>query len=404
MPIILLISGIRFGIRLKFFYLLHPIKALKEVKKGKGGYKALSLALAGTLGIGNIVGVAGAIISGGAGSIFWMLFSSLIAMSVKYTETYFALKSRHRVGLNYVGGAPQYIKEYFPIKRIGIILSILFAILCATNSLITGDLMQVNAVSGILPIGKMLFGAIFAFCVIAVIIRGADKISSITSIIIPILAVAYIFISLYIILSNVKELPYVIKTVMRDAFDIRSAISGVSAYSILSAIRYGVSRGVLSNEAGCGTSPIAHASSENSAHTQSCLGIFEVFIDTTVLCTLTATVILLSGINESDPMRLVSEAYGVFLGGAGRSFIALECLFFSFATVISQYYYGKKSLDFISKRKIIHTPYDFLFILICFISPFIPINAMLTISDINIGLMTILNLSLLNLFFNKIKM
>ena len=401
MPLALVITGIRFGIGLKFFYLLHPIRLIKDILSGKGGYKSLSLALAGTLGVGNIVGVASAISVGGIGSVFWMVVSALIAMSIKYVETYLALKHKRWDGSTYTGGAPLYIETAIKGK-IGHVVAVIFAFMCVTNSLLTGNLVQINAVSDILPISKLCFGVIVAALFVAVAINGHNKISSFTSVIIPILSFSYIFITLYIILVNVSEIPRITALIISEAFNIKGAISGVGAYSILTAMRYGISRGVLSNEAGCGTSPIAHASSENTPHIQGCLGIFEVAIDTVILCPLTAFVIILSGfVTEKSPMYAVFCAFSHFLGKFGGYFVSASCLLFAFATLLSQYYYGKKSLDYISKSRIIHTPYGILFVLMCIIAPLIPNNAMWIISDINIALLTITNLVFLNILFKK---
>ena len=281
-------------------------------------------------------------------------------------------------------------------------MAVIFAFMCVTNSLLTGNLVQINAVSDILPISKLCFGVIVAALFVAVAINGHNKISSVTSIIIPILSFSYIFITLYIILGNVAEIPKIIGLIIKEAFNIKGAISGIGAFSILTSMRYGISRGILSNEAGCGTSPIAHASSENTPHIQGCLGIFEVAIDTVILCPLTAFVIILSGfVTEKSPMYAVFCAFSHFLGGFGGCFISVSCLLFAFATLLSQYYYGKKSLDYISKSRIIHTPYGILFVLMCIIAPLIPNNAMWIISDINIALLTITNLVFLNILFKK---
>ena len=401
MPLALVITGIRFGIGLKFFYLLHPIRLIKDILSGKGGYKSLSLALAGTLGVGNIVGVASAISVGGVGSVFWMVLSAFVAMGIKYVETYLAVKHKRWDGEAYMGGAPLYIEKAVNGKN-GHVVALIFALMCVSNSLITGNLVQINAVSDILPINKLCFGIIVSALFVAIIINGYNKISSVTAILIPILSFSYIFLTLYIILGNVAEIPRITALIISEAFNIKSAISGVGAYSILTAMRYGISRGVLSNEAGCGTSPIAHASSENTPHIQGCLGIFEVAIDTVILCPLTAFVLILSGfVTEKSPMYAVFCAFSHFLGEFGGYFVSASCLLFAFATLLSQYYYGKKSLDYISKSRIIHTPYVLLFVLTCIIAPIIPNSTMWIISDINVALLTVINLLFLNLLFKK---
>ncbi|MBQ8393247.1 MAG: sodium:alanine symporter family protein [Clostridia bacterium] len=402
LPLFLLITGLRYGWRLRFFYILHPVRTAKEIKSGKGGFSALSLALAGTLGIGNIAGVASAIIMGGPGAVFWMILSACIAMGVKYGETFFAMRYKKIHNGTAFGGAPYYIKKVFPNKQ-GAILSLVFSFLCIGNSLITGNLVQINAVKDISPLNPLTLGGIFAILLLVVILKGVDKISTLTSLIIPFLTLAHTFLSLCIILRNYQYIPTVFSEIITEAFNFRSALSGVGAFSILTAIRYGVSRGILSNEAGCGTSPIAHASSDNPPHIQGCLGIFEVFVDTVLLCTITALVILIYGQRDLSPIEWVSQAYGHYFPSFGEGFIIVSCLIYVFSTLISQFYYGDKSLSYITESKSIHTLFALLSAAVCIISTLIPSEIMWLISDLNIALLTVFNLIALNLLINKLK-
>ncbi len=401
-PLFLLYTGIKIGGRVRFFYIFHPVKTVKTVLSGKGGYKALSLALAGTLGIGNIVGVASAIMVGGSGALFWMAVSSFIAMSVKYAETFFSVKYRAFNEKSYTGGAPFYIREAVR-GRGGAIYAAIFAFMCIMNSLITGNMVQTNAIRDILPMPPILLGAVFSLIFIVIILGGVDKISSFTSRVIPLLTLSHTLLSVYIIFVGMNKLPSVISDIFSEAFNIKSALSGIGAYSILTAIRYGVSRGILSNEAGCGTSPIAHASSENDPHTQACLGIFEVLIDTAILCTLTGLVILLYGKTDStSPFSLVKSAYGFFLGKTGEIFIVFSCMLYALSTILSQYYYGDKSLDYLSRKRAHHHAFLFIYILTCLLSPLLPSESMWIISDINISVLMIFNLFVLNLLSSRL--
>ncbi len=402
LPLFLLFTGMRYGIRLKFFYILHPIKTAKSMLSGKGGFSALSLALAGTLGIGNIAGVAAAISVGGAGALFWMCLSALVAMGVKYGETFFALKYKKISNGMAFGGAPYYIKEAFPNKK-GAVLAVIFSLLCIGNSLITGNFVQINAVKDIFPVNPIILGGIFAILLLLVILNGVNKISSLTSLVIPFLTLTHIILSLYIIFSNYQHIPAVFSKIVTEAFNFRAAFSGVGAYSILTAIRYGVSRGILSNEAGCGTSPIAHASSDNDPHIQACLGVFEVFFDTVVLCTITALVILLYGERDLAPVEWVARAYGYYLSSFGEYFIKISCLIYVFSTLISQFYYADKSLSYLTESRIMHTSFAILSSLVCILSPLASSDLMWAVSDINIALLTVFNLITLNFLLKKLK-
>ena len=400
LPLFLIVNGLIFGVRQRFFYILHPIQASKDIMKGKGGFKALSLALAGTLGIGNIVGVSSAILMGGGGSVFWMILSALVAMSIKYAETFFAVRyKRVKGGISY-GGAPYYVKEAFQGKK-GIFLACAFAILCMGNSLITGNLVQINGVKDIFPLDPVLMGLSFAVFFLVVYSKGTEKISSFTVVVIPLLTSAHIIISLAIILSNFAHVPRIFAQILYEAFNFKSAIYGIGSYSILTALRYGVSRGILSNEAGCGTSPIAHASSDNSPHIQGCLGVFEVFFDTVVLCTLTALVILLYGKSSLSPISLVLDAYGHYFGIFGRWFIKISCIIYAYSTVLSQFYYGDKSLSFISGNKKLHVAFAALYAIVSLISPLIPSDTMWLLSDINVSILIFFNVTVLNFIYRK---
>ena len=395
LPIMLILVGIYFAFKLKLFYILHPIKAFKCMLKG--GFKSLSLALAGTLGVGNIVGVASALISGGAGSIFWMWVSAFIAMSLKYQEVCLAMKYRKKsIKGEYYGGAPYYIYDGLKKKtktKLAKIASIFFAFLCVINSLTTGNLVQINAVSNLTEYSKLSIGIVFAIVIFIIILGGIKRISSFSSFLVPVLSIFYVTLSIYIIFNNLNEIPSVFALIFKEAFSLKSAISGFSGYGIMSAIRFGVSRGLLSNEAGCGTSPTAHASSNTSdIHSQGCLGIFEVFVDTILLCTLTALVILLYGKSDDNSMILVIKAYEHFAFSIGRYGIIISSLLFALATIACQYYYGIESLSYITKKRFARTIFTIIFCTIIIIGAIIPMPLMWQISDLALCLMTLFNL------------
>lgn len=403
LPLFLIFTGIRFGIKLKFFYILHPVRSLKAILGGKGGFKALSLALAGTLGIGNIVGVSSALQWGGSGALFWMVISSVIAMSVKYAETFFSVKYRHFNGKSYTGGAPFYIIRAIKGKKAPFFASV-FALMCLINSLITGNMVQMNGIKGVLSLSPVVTGIVFATAFFVIILKGVDKLSSFTSVVIPTLTLLHLFISLFIIMSNFGNIGYIVTDIISEAFNIKGAVCGVGAYSIMSSVRYGVSRGILSNEAGCGTSPIAHAECENTPHVQGCLGIFEVLIDTSILCTVTGAVILLYGIDTHvSPIELVCLSYGAFVGRTGYLFIKLSCIMYALSTLLSQFYYGEKSLAYLSRKRIYHLIYLTVFVFVCIISPSLSSDSVWIVSDLNIAFLTFFNLTVLNLLLNDIK-
>ena len=405
LPLFLSFTGIFFLFKLRFFYILHPIKLVKSsFSAKKGAFKSLCIALGGTLGVGNIVGVGSAILMGGYGSVFWMVLSAFLAMGIKYAEVFLAMRAQRQKGDVLYGGAPYYIYDGFE-KRLGkkgaYLFGSLFAAFCVINSFTTGNLVQINSVSSLLPINKLVFGMIFAFLVFLAVFKGVKSIGRVSSFIIPALSLFYFVLCTVLIVLNISKVPSALHLIIKGAFSPSCAFFGVSGYGISAAIRYGFSRGLLSNEAGSGTSPTAHASSSAGAHTQGCLGIFEVFVDTVVLCTLTALVIIISGAEpSSDGMSLVLSAFYRLSGNIGKFGVYFACLFFAFATVTTQYFYGKESLYYISRSRTLLLLFNFLFFIIIIVGAIIPINIMWQISDLALAVMTIFNL-LCILILNK---
>ena len=396
MPLLLISAGIFFAFKFKLFYVLHPIKSFKDMLCCQGGFKALSVALAGTLGIGNIVGVASAISAGGAGSVFWMWLSALCAMSLKYAEVKLSLIFRCKEGANFRGGAPYYINGGLRKKlgnKAAYFLSCIFAVFCSINSLSTGNLVQINSISKIFPISSLLLGIIVALVCYVCINGGVKRIEKITSSLIPFLTAVYVIICLIIIFRSITDLPAIINLIFKDAFSTKSAISGFYGYGISTAIRYGISRGVLSNEAGCGTSPCAHATSKNNdPHKQGCLGIFEVFVDTILLCSLTAFVILLEGTTGLEPMELVVFSFESGLGWFSKITISCLCVCFAFATIITQYFYGEEALKYLSKNDLIASVFKVIYCIVTIVGAVIPMWLMWEISDLAMAVMTIINI------------
>ncbi|MBQ9121470.1 MAG: sodium:alanine symporter family protein [Clostridia bacterium] len=410
LPAAVLVGGLIFTVLLRFSPILHPIRCFRSMiasarKSGGSPFKAVTLALAGTLGVGNIVGVASALIAGGPGSIFWMILSGILVMAVKYAEVVLAVEHRecekHGEKRIFYGGAPYYIKNGMRSalgKRGAWLLGAVFALLCIANSYITGTLLQVNAARQALPfLPSISFALLFAALIFPVLCRGEDRISDFTVVTIPLFTVLYVGISLFILFKNINLIPSVLAEIVRSAFSLSSALGGALGFSVNAAMRYGISRGLLSNEAGCGTAPTAHASANvTSPHEQGLWGIFEVFVDTVLLCTLTALVIF-SSFTEGIPsdisaLELVVQAFAAEAGTISGIFIRVAILFFAYATVLCQYFYGMKSLSYITKSKLARGVYGILFFIIIVIGAMIASDMMWQISDLIISLLTLINM------------
>lgn len=372
-PTLLILAGIYLGARLRFFWILHPRRTARALfdSASDGGtppFAALTMALAGTLGVGNIAGVATAITAGGAGAVLWMLLGAVAAMSVKYAEVYLAVRYRRiRTGADgqpeFYGGAMLYIRDGLtraaktPLgERAALFLGGGFALLCACNALLTGNLLQVRAAVSCVPLSPLWFGILFAAASWAVTRRGMRQAAAASSIVIPLLTAIYLALSAVLIVANAADVPRVLARIWREAWAIRPAAGGVLGYGMSRAIRYGVTRGIFSNEAGCGTAPTAHASANaKSPYHQGCLGIFEVFADTVLLCSVTALVILLyTGGDGLDGVELALAAYtslaadvgGVTFGCIANGIMRSSIVLFAFATIVCQSCYGIEALRY----------------------------------------------------------
>ncbi|MBE6709088.1 MAG: sodium:alanine symporter family protein [Ruminococcaceae bacterium] len=407
LPAILLIAGVYLGRRIKFFYILNPVKLFRDIRNsakngGVSPIRALSVALAGTLGVGNITGVATAIACGGAGAIFWMWICALLVMSVKYAEVYLSQIYRQPDGHGgHVGGAMYYMNKGLRMitgSRFPSVLAAAFAILIAANSLLTGSIVQVNAATGVMSsffpsVTPLICGISFAVLATVTAAGGLKRVSGLTVKLVPFLSVVYIFVSLICIIRSSEAIPHAFRAIFDGAFSTSAAGGGVLGFGINNALRYGVARGIFSNEAGCGTAPSAHATANaQSAHHQGCMGIFEVFADTIVLCTVTALVILTSGLNPSeDGMISALAAFSVSGGDIAVTAVGISVILFAFATVICQSYYGLGAVEYLTPSRSARSVYIILLAISAVVGSVISSGVMWGIADFIIVAMTVIN-------------
>ena len=357
-PLLLGAAGIFYGIKLKFFHIFKPSAVIAGLKgdgkkSGVSSAKAVALALAGTLGVGNIVGVSSAIHLGGFGAVFWMWISALVAMILKYAEIVLAIKYREtRPDGSYEGSAMKYICAFFTsigFKRAGRVVSGIFAVLFLVNALTMGSMLQSGAVAealhGTVGLPKLYIGLCLAVVTFFTLRQGTDALTKITGALVPFMSVGYVIISLAVIISNRGELGDALGLIVRSAFDKNATVAGVGGYAFITSLRYGVMRGLISNEAGCGTAPTAHAIA-NCTHPakQGMWGIFEVFADTILLCTMTALCVILeygeAARYGGNYMMMTLSAYSASLGDAAAYFLAAAVTCFGIATVLCWSHYG----------------------------------------------------------------
>ena len=419
-PIALFLYSVFFLIKLRARPMINPLLIVKSVFKKKEGngvspIKAVIFALAGTLGVGNILGVASAIALGGAGAVLWMWVSAFLAMILKYSEVVLSvLHRRTRNGENY-GGAMYYMKDFFASKKknfLGIVYSFVFTALCLVNGFTMGSVIQSNAIAKSFEtsanINSLLIGIILAILSIIVFIFNGKKVFSLCEKLVPFVSILYIAMCLIVIFKSYERVPGVFSEILKDAFSI-SAISGGSlGFLVSNALRYGTIRGLFSNEAGCGTAPIAHATANtDSPCEQGFLGIIEVFIDTILVCTLTALVILIE--KESafeltyEPMLMVFSAFESSLGNSSKMLLSISVFLFAFATIICWGYYGKECLYFIKKDKNAEKWYYCFYIITVFMGAFISLDMIWQLADFAVGIMTLMNLFILGKMNKEIK-
>lgn len=417
-PVLLIGLGIFFLFYLRFFFIAHPKKTFsslfrKGAGKGISQFRALTVALAGTLGVGNIVGVASAIIWGGPGALFWMWVSAFSAMVLKYAEIVLAHKHRRSGKLGEYGGAMYYIQDFYRGK-VGKAIASFFAMFCILNSLSMGCMLQANAVSGsfkeILDIPPIYIGILLAFVSGIVVFRNIYDISPLTSVIIPLMTGLYIIMSLVVIWKFRGGLGYVLELIIKDAFSFSSASSGLFGFLLCAQLRYGTMRGLLSNEAGCGTAPMAHASSRAKlAAEQGIWGIIEVFVDTILLCTLTGISILLvfaNGIGDFCPgeeMKLVIASYSAAFGGIAGVLMTLMVFMFAYATIICWAYYGIQTLKYLTGHKSFIFAYKVIYTFSIVFGALSVNSIVWQISDIALGCMTVINVVTLWFMRKEIK-
>ncbi len=387
----------------------------REATGGTSPFRALMLALAGTLGVGNIVGVANAVSVGGAGAVFWMWVSALLATVLKYSEILLAIAYRRSEQNRFFGGAYFYIKDYFlslGMSRTAWLLSGGFALLIILNALGMGCVVQVNAVSsaayGIAKFPPWACGLLLALIAMPIIVKGSRGISALTEILVPIMTAGYLILSVAVLILRRELVGDALRSIFTDAFNAKSIGGGLLGFLTSRAVRVGTMRGLLSNEAGCGTAPTAHASAAaTSPAAQGVWGIVEVVVDTILLCSATALVILVAVphpdlFGENGVMMTVS-AFSSVLGDWSAWFLMGAILAFGYATVLCWAAYGLEAISFLSQR----TGWKYLYFLATLASILLGAVAapqsVWTLTDFAITALTFINLIMLFLMRNTVR-
>ncbi len=387
-------------------------KMFSKSEAGHGSitpFQAVCTALAATVGTGNIAGVAGAIAIGGPGAVFWMWMSSLLGMCTKFAEVTLAVHFRERNEHgDYVGGPMYYIKN--GLHKRWHFLAVLYALFGVLTVFGTGNATQVNTITtainsallnyqvideGSMGTASLVMGVIITVVVGMVLLGGVKRIAKVTEKLVPFMAVMYIVLGLGVVFLNIEKVPAVFAAIISGAFHPSAVTGGLVGSAILS-LQKGVSRGIFSNEAGLGTGSIAHATSDtDDAVEQGVFGIFEVFTDTIVICTLTALVILCSGITvsygQAAGAELTISGFTATYGNWVSVFTAIAMVCFAFSTILGWGLYGARCMEFLGSAKWIK-PFMIVYSLMGIVGATMDLGLLWSIAETFNGLMAIPNL------------
>ena len=426
--VLILVTGLILTIRTRGIQFTKLGRAFKQIfKKNEGegelsGFSALCTALSATIGTGNIVGVATAIVAGGPGALFWMWFAAILGTATKYAECMLAIKYREVKADGTVLGGPFYTIE----KGMGSKwkwLAVLFAIFGVAAGLLgIGTMTQINGITSAVNMAiksdvaftfagndytwaTVIGGAIVTLCAALVIIGGLKRIAKVAEKIVPAMAIIYIFLGLSVLIMNATKIPAAFALIFKSAFGWQAAAGGVAGFvlkQVMDSMQKGIARGIFSNEAGLGSAPIAAAPVKTEEPVeQGLVNMTGTVIDTLIVCTMTGLAIVIAFCNPAfvsdgaTGVQLTSKALSFNLGGDGVSvqFLLMLCLaFFAFTTILGWDYYSEKCLEYLSNGRMKFVMfYRVLYIVMIAIGPYFTVDAVFTIADITNGLMAIPN-------------
>lgn len=403
LPAVLFVSGLYFLFRIGRYvfsprFIVHSLFDTEKRDKNstRSPFSSLCLALAGTLGVGNISGVAAAIVAGGPGAVFWIWVSAIVSAVLKFSETVLAIHFRERDGDgNFSGGAHLYIKKGLNAPKV----AIFFCIACIFTSFTMGSITQTKAAAdGVftaLNISPVICGIVFFIIVLCLSFGGSDKISGFTLKLIPPLCLAYVILSLSVIFVFRDNIAYVTSAIFSEAFTPRAGVGGVIGFLSSPAMRYGITRGIMSNEAGCGTAPFAHARADtDSAVRQGVYGIIEVLCDTLLLCTLTAYVVLLSdSALNGGATEIAINSFACALGEPVKVFLGISIFLFALGSVTGWSFYGQEAVKALGFGKGWLKAYGVFFSFFAAIGCVVPENTVWELADLLVSVMAVINIT-----------
>ncbi|MFA9444193.1 alanine/glycine:cation symporter family protein [Egicoccus sp. AB-alg6-2] len=395
-----LLRGVQFH---KLTYALWLALIKRKEAGGEGDvthYQALATALAATIGVGNIAGVATAIGIGGPGALFWMWMTGLVGMATKYAEAFLGVKYRRRDAAGEQSGGPMFYLRDGVGGTLGKVLGILFAVFAAVAAFGIGNGVQANTVADVMSdefgVATWLTGLVLVLGAGAVLIGGIKAIGRFAAAFVPVMAIIYLVGATIVLAANAAEIPGALAMIFSDAFTGTAATGGFVGAGLLTVIRMGVARGIFSNESGLGTGAIAAAAAQTTNPVrQALVSMTQTFLDTLVVVTFTGLTLVVTGVwelGEEEGATLTSQAFSQGLPGEwGSIIVTLSVAFFAFSTLLGWAYYGERNMDFLFGRRAV-VPYRVLFIAVIFVGATAELEVVWTFSDILNGLMALPNL------------
>ncbi|WP_024615073.1 alanine/glycine:cation symporter family protein [Clostridium sp. Ade.TY] len=399
----LLVLGVYFSFKTKFVqfrYIKEMFRLLgdgfsADKKKGSiSSFQAFCISTASRVGTGNLAGIAIAISIGGPGAIFWMWLIALIGAASSFVESTLAqiYKEKAEDG-SFRGGPAYYMQKGLNKRWMGVIFSILITIAFGLifNSVQSNTITL--AFKDAFGVDRLIVGIILTLITLFVIFGGVHRVAKVSEVIVPIMALAYIAVALFILITNITEVPSILKLIIENAFGFKEFVGGTLGGALL----MGIKRGLFSNEAGMGSAPNAAATADVTHPVkQGLIQTLGVFTDTIIICSCTAFIILLSGVNYLDKsvtgIQLTQRALSAQVGPWGNTFIAICILLFAFSSIVGNYYYGESNIEFLSKNKIVLYVYRFLVVGMVLFGSIAEIDIVWNLADVFMGLMAITNL------------
>lgn len=377
-------------------------KALGEDgKRSIGSFGAFAVSLSSRVGTGNLAGVASAIFVGGPGAVFWMWVMALFGAATAFVESTLAQLYKKRGADSFYGGPAYYMQTGLKRRWMGVLFAVLITMTFGMANQVVQSNTLCDALSNAMGVDKLWIGGVLTIATLVIIFGGIQRISRFSSMVVPFMAIGYILLALYIVLTNLTEIPCVLALIFRSAFGLEQVAGGVVGVAIMQ----GVKRGLFSNEAGEGSAPNAAAIADTSHPVkQGLIQALGVFVDTLVICTCTAMIILISGeyASGADGILLTSLAVESQVGLAGRYFITAAIFLFAYSTIIANYFYGETNIRFVTSKPYAVQAFRLITGGTVMLGALVSLQTAWSMVDIMMGLMTLVNLVAILLLSNKV--